>query len=35
MELKIKHTIIEEEKNKVLGSWHTEISLRAKGWDES
>ena len=32
MECKVKQFVLEEERNKVSGGWHTDISLTALGW---
>ncbi|CAL1158007.1 unnamed protein product [Cladocopium goreaui] len=35
MEVKVKQLVMDEEKNEVLGGWHTDISLKKLGWTES
>lgn len=34
MEVQIKKLRAQEERNQVLGGWHTEISLKGLGWTE-
>jgi len=34
MEVVVKQIVTDEEKNTVLGGWHTEISLKGIGWTE-
>ena len=34
MELHIKKLRVQEERNQVLGGWHTQLSLEALGWSE-
>lgn len=34
MEVKVKQLVMDEEKNEVLGGWHTDISLKKLGWTE-
>lgn len=35
MEVKVKQLVVDEEVNRTLGGWHTEISLKALNWTES
>ena len=34
MELKVKQVVRDEEKDKIKGGWHTEVSLEKLGWDK-
>ena len=34
MEVRIKQIAIEEQQDRVKGGWHSEISLKQKGWTE-
>jgi hypothetical protein len=34
MEVKVKQVVSQEETDKTLGGWHTEISLEKLGWKE-